>query len=279
MHKAMYGTIIGDMVGSIYERNPIRTKDFPFFSRDSRFTDDTVMTASVYRALKAYEKACDRASNQPSDKTASHPHDQADALEAFKDALIAEMRTLGRAYPRAGYGKKFIWWLFGDNPAPYGSYGNGSAMRVSPVGDFARSLEEALTLSKASAQVTHDHPEGIKGAQAVAASIYLARTGANKEEIRKYVHDNFYDMNFSLAEIWTDYKFDASCQGSVPQAIMCFLEGESFEDVIRNCIWLGGDCDTTAAIAGGIAAAYYGVEDWMVEEMKGRMGELGEGMM
>jgi ADP-ribosylglycohydrolase len=262
MNKATYGAIIGDMVGSIYERNPIRTKDFPFFSRDSHFTDDTVMTVAVSRALKAYDRDCD----------------QTQALQNFQAALIDEMRTLGRAYPRAGYGKKFIWWLFGDNPAPYGSYGNGSAMRVSPVGDFARSLDEALSLSKASAAVTHDHRSGIKGAQAVATAIYLARNGAGKDEIRQYVHETFYDMNFSLAEIWADYKFDASCQGSVPQAIMCFLEGDSFEDVIRNCIWLGGDCDTTAAIAGGIAGAYYGVDEWMVEEMRGRLGELGEGI-
>ena len=268
----MYGAIIGDMVGSLYERNPIRTKDFPFFHRDSHFTDDTVMTVAVYRALKVYQQAHEKACAKPHQETC----DESAALEAFKAALIAEMRTLGRAYPRAGYGKKFIWWLFGDNPAPYGSYGNGSAMRVSPVGDFARSLEEALTLSKVSAAVTHDHPEGIKGAQAVAAAIYLARTGANKAAIRRYVHENFYDMNFSLSEIWSDYQFDASCQGSVPQAIMCFLEGNSFEDVIRNCIWLGGDCDTTAAIAGGIAEAYYGVEDWMVVEAKERLGELGE---
>lgn len=260
MNNATYGAIIGDMVGSIYESNPIRTKDFPFFSRDSHFTDDTVMTVAVSRALKAYDRDCD----------------QTQALQNFQAALIDEMRTLGRAYPRAGYGKKFIWWLFAGNPAPYGSYGNGSAMRVSPVGDFARSLDEALTLSKASAAVTHDHPEGIKGAQAVAAAIYLAKSGADKDTIRQYVHKNFYDMNFSLAEIWDDYKFDASCQGSVPQAIMCFLEGDSFEDVIRNCIWLGGDCDTTAAIADGIAGAYYGIEEWMVEEVKRRLGELGE---
>ena len=252
MNKATYGAIIGDMVGSIYERNPIRTKDFPFFQRDSHFTDDTVMTLAVYRALKAYDRDCD----------------QAQALQNFQKALIDEMRTLGRAYPRAGYGGKFILWLFGDHPVPYGSLGNGSAMRVSPVGDDAQSLEEALTLSKASAEVTHDHPEGIKGAQAVAAAIYLAKTGADKEEIRAYIDSNFYDMHFTLAEIWPDYKFDATCPGSVPQAIMCFLEGESFEDVIRNCVWLGGDCDTTAAIAGGIAGAYYGIDDWIMEEIE-----------
>ena len=252
MKRATYGAIIGDMVGSIYERHNIRTKDFPFFQKHCHFTDDTVMTVAVSRALKAYDRDCD----------------QTQALQNFQAALIDEMRTLGRAYLRAGYGKKFIWWLFADNPAPYGSFGNGSAMRVSPVGDYARSLEEALTLSKASAAVTHDHPEGIKGAQAVAAAIYLARSGADKDAIRQYIHENFYDMDFTLAEIWEDYKFDATCQGSVPQAIMCFLEGNSYEDVIRNCIWLGGDCDTTAAIAGSIAGAYYGVDDWIMEEIE-----------
>ncbi len=254
MKRAMYGAIIGDMVGSIYEGDSIRTKDFPFFQKHCHFTDDTVMTVAVHRALDTFDRT----------------HD----LEAFKEALVCEMRTLGRAYPRAGYGKKFIWWLFGDNPAPYGSFGNGSAMRVSPIGDYAASLEEALTLSKASAQVTHDHPEGIKGAQAVAAAIFLAKSGASKEEIRAYIDSNFYDMDFTLAEIWPDYQFDATCHGSVPQAIMCFLEGESLEDVVRNCIWLGGDCDTTAAIAGGIAAAYYGVDDWMVVEMKGKLVDI-----
>ena len=250
----MYGAIIGDMVGSIYEKHPIRTKDFPFFQKHCHFTDDTVMTVAVYRALGDFDRAGD--------------------VKAFQDALVREMQTLGRAHPRAGYGKKFLWWLFEDNPGPYGSFGNGSAMRVSPVGDYAHSLEEALALSKASAAVTHDHPEGIKGAQAVAAAIYLARTGASKEDIRQYIQDHFYDMNFTLAEIQPDYKFDVSCQGSVPQAILCFLEGTSFEDVIRNCIWLGGDCDTTAAIAGGIAEAYYGVDEWMIEEAKKRLGDL-----
>ena len=247
-HSATYGAIIGDIVGSIYERQPIRTKDFPFLQKHCHFTDDTVMTVAVSRALGTFDVTGD--------------------TKAFQAALVREMRTLGRAYPRAGYGKKFIWWLFADNPAPYGSLGNGSAMRVSPVGDYARSLEEALTLSKASASVTHDHEEGIKGAQAVAAAIYLAKSGADKDAIRQYVHENFYDMDFSLAEIWEDYQFDATCPGSVPQAIMCFLEGTDFEDMIRNCIWLGGDCDTTAAIAGGIAAAYYGVDDWMMEEVE-----------
>lgn len=233
----MLGAIIGDIVGSVYEFDNIKTKDFPFYREDCFFTDDTVMTIAVKRALAVYDL---------------HKN-----LDEFKDALVDEMQRLGRKYPDRGYGGRFAQWLQMEDPQPYNSFGNGSAMRVSPIGDYAISIMEALNLAKASAEVTHSHPEGIKGAQAVAAAIFLARSGWYKEQIRKFIHTEFYPMNFTLDEIRADYGFDETCQGSVPQALMCFFEGNSFEDVIRNCISLGGDCDTTAAIAGGLAEAFY----------------------
>ena len=237
----MLGTIIGDVVGSIYEprRHHIKTKDFPLFSADSHVTDDTVMSCAVAEALYFY--------NQTKD------------INVFKIELIKSMRKFGNTYPHAGYGKAFKKWLKEDFPNPYGSYGNGSAMRVSPIAYVANSLQEAEDLAKASAEVTHNHPEGVKGAQAVAASIFLARKGYSKQKIKAYIVSNYYKLDFSLDGIRMHYKFDVSCQGSVPQAIVAFLESVSFEDAIRNAISIGGDSDTIAAIAGGIAEAYYGI--------------------
>lgn len=177
------------------------------------------------------------------------------------------MRELGHQYPDAGYGGMFYRWVLGYLDEPYGSYGNGSAMRVSPVAWAVDTLEEVETLAKWSAEITHDHPEGIKGAQAVAAAIFLARTGADKEEIRNYIQENYYNLNFTLDEIRPRYRFDVTCQGSVPQAIVCFLEAEDFEDAIRNAVSLGGDCDTQAAMAGAIAEAYFGIPDDLQEEV------------
>lgn len=232
----MKGAIIGDIVGSRYEFNNIKTKKFPLFSEQCGFTDDTVMTVAVARALMAGGK------------------DPA----ALANALIKEMRELGRAYPLAGYGSRFSWWLEMEEPRPYNSYGNGSAMRVSPCGFFADTLEEALALAETSAVVTHNHPEGIKGAKATAAAIFLARKGAEKETIREYIRENFYSLSESLDEIRPKYSFDESCQRTVPQAIQAFLESVDFEDALRNAISLGGDSDTIGAITGGIAWAYYG---------------------
>ena len=236
----MYGAIIGDIVGSKYEFRPIKTKDFPFVSRGCGFTDDTVMTIAVARALMKTRKWHLHCDYQP-----------------FKETLIAEMQDLGRRYPNAGYGGMFASWLESPDPAPYNSYGNGSAMRVSPCGLYAYGLYEALELAKASAEVTHNHPEGVRGAQAVAACIFLAKAGKTKKEIRGFVEDNFYKPLPSVDDIRPGYTFDVTCQGSVPEAIACFLESTSYEDAVRNAVSLGGDADTQAAIAGSIAWMYY----------------------
>jgi ADP-ribosylglycohydrolase len=168
------------------------------------------------------------------------------------------MQELGQRYPKAGYGGNFGWWLRQPNPKPYNSWGNGSGMRVSPVGLYAKTLDEALALAALTASVSHNHPEGVKGAQAVAACMFLCRDGKTKQEIKGYVEQNFgYNLNRTIAEIRPDYHFDVSCQGSVPEAIIAFLEGESFEEVIRLAISLGGDSDTIGAMAGAIAACMY----------------------
>lgn len=231
----MYGAIIGDIVGSKYEFNNIKTKDFPFISQGCEFTDDTVMTMAVANALLR-----SRTENR-----------------SFKPILIHEMQSLGRKYPYAGYGGMFSSWLFEADPRPYNSFGNGSAMRVSPCGLIAVTLDEAIALAKASAEVTHNHPEGIKGAEATAAAVFLARSGASKDAIGKYIRDHYYNLPQTLDEIRPTYWFNETCQNTVPQAIIAFLESENYEDAIRNAVSLGGDSDTLAAITGAIAWSYY----------------------
>ncbi len=233
----MYGAIIGDMVGSKYEFANIHTKDFPLFSAGCSYTDDSLMTIAVGKALL-------RAKAGESD---------------FKAALIGEMQHMGKEYPypQGGYGTRFSAWLRSEMPAPYRSYGNGSAMRVSPCGLLAATLEEALCLAEASAAVTHNHPEGIRGAQAVAAAIFLARTGVEKGALRDYLRANFYPLDRTLAQIRPHYHFDESCQGTVPEAIQAFLESTDFADALRNAVSLGGDSDTLGAITGSIAWSYY----------------------
>lgn len=232
--KGIIGAISGDIIGSVFEHSPIKSKDFHLFLPRSCFTDDTVMTLAVANWL--YE-----------DKDS-------------KDVLIKNLKHFGNMYPNAGYGGRFMDWLVQDSPEAYGSWANGSAMRVSPCAWVADSLEEAQELAKTSAIVTHDHPEGIKGALATSDAIYLARVGASKDEIRDHVEVRYgYDLSVSLDEIRPSYKFDISCKGSVPESIICFLEAEDFEDTIRNAISLGGDADTQAAIAGSIASAYWDV--------------------
>lgn len=229
----MLGAIVGDIIGSAYEFNNTKRKEFHLFTPRSKFTDDTVMTLAVARWL------CD-------DK------------EHRKETLVQRMQELGRRYPTAGYAGSFMRWLYNPEPQPYNSYGNGSAMRVSPVAFYAHSLQEALGLAKISAEVTHNHSEGIKGAQAIASSIYLARHGATKEEIKSYVEEQFhYDLSQQLDDIRPTYSYDMSCQHTVPQALLAFLEGANFEEVIRSAVSIGGDSDTIAAMAGGIAQAFY----------------------
>jgi ADP-ribosylglycohydrolase len=233
----MIGAIAGDIIGSIYEAHPIKTKDFPLFERRSRFTDDTVLTVAVADVLLHGGNYTDR------------------------------LREYYSRYPDAGYGGFFHTWARSSEPKPYGSFGNGSAMRVSPIGFAFDDLETVLREAKRSAEVTHDHPEGIKGAQAIAAAIFLARTNSSKAEITAFVSQNFgYRLDDTLETIRPDYQFDVTCQGTVPAALICFLQSTDFEDTIRNAVSLGGDSDTLACIAGGVAQAYYRVVPAYIEE-------------
>jgi ADP-ribosylglycohydrolase len=223
------GAIAGDIIGSIYEFNPIKTKVFPLFHPDCTFTDDSVLTVAVAKAIL----------------------DGRPYFEAVRD--------LGRQYPKAGYGGMFREWLQSSDPHPYNSWGNGSAMRASPVGFAFHRRQDVLREAAKSAEFTHDHAEGIKGAQATALAVYLARTGASKRDIRREIMDGFgYDLGRSLAKIRPAYGFNETCQRTVPEAIIAFLESESWEDAVRNAVSLGGDADTLACITGGIAEAFYG---------------------
>lgn len=229
----MLGAIIGDIVGSTREWHNVKTEDFELLPQGSRFTDDTVMTLAVAKWLM----------DDPSHKA---------------DSLVRIMQDMGRRYPNAGYGGMFRRWLNSDNPQPYGSYGNGSAMRVSPVGMYAKSLDEALELARITASVTHNHPEGIKGAQAVAAAVYMQFNEEFdvKGEVKRYVEANFgYDLDIKLEDIRNEYRFDASCQGSVPIAIMAFLQRYNAFDTLRLAISMGGDSDTIGCMATSIAYA------------------------
>jgi ADP-ribosylglycohydrolase len=241
----MYGAMLGDIVGSKYEFDNIKTKDFPLFSQGRRFTDDTVMTVAVAKAILTYLNA--------------HP-DAHEPGDDFAPVLIHSMQSFGRANPRAGYGRGFSNWIKSSQPTPYFSYGNGSAMRVSPCGLIATSLEEALSWARASAEVSHNHPEGIKGAEEVAAAIFLAKSGKTKEQIREIMTQRFDFHCDPLDEIRPSYSFDVSCQGSVPQALEAFFESTSCEDAVRNAVSIGGDSDTIGAIAGSIAWTYYTVQ-------------------
>ncbi|MBR4461501.1 MAG: ADP-ribosylglycohydrolase family protein [Erysipelotrichaceae bacterium] len=241
----MYGAIIGDIVGSRFEWDNILTKKFDLFTDHCFFTDDSVMTIAVGKALHESRK-----------------QNYAD----LNDQLVYWMHKIGKRYPDCGYGGHFYYWMFHDDAEPYNSFGNGSAMRTSYCAQIAESLEEALYLAEKCAAVTHNHPEGIKGAQAVTACIWLAKEGKSQEEIRCYVREHYYDMDFTLDGIRKSYRFDVTCQGSVPQAIEAFLEAVSFEDAIRNAISIGGDSDTIAAITGPIAEAYFGIPEGFIQE-------------
>ena len=248
----MVGAILGDMIGAPYEFDRgDKTKDFPLFCKGSGFTDDSVMTVAVAEALTD--------SLGKSDKE-------------IKKALVGSMQKWGRKYPDAGYGARFIHWLRAEDPQPYGSFGNGSAMRVSAAGWLYGSLEETRHAARLTAEVTHDHPEGIKGAEATASAIYLARNGKNKEEIKNYIIREFgYDLSRTCDEIRPTYHHVESCQETVPEAITAFLEGQSFEDVIRTAVSLGGDCDTLTCIAGSMAEAFYGVPKELEHECLKRL--------
>ena len=242
----MIGAIIGDIIGSRFEFNNKKTKDFELFAKECRPTDDSLMTLAIAKAIMEAEKIIRDSRDE-------------DYYTHIEKMTVLCMQELGRKYPDAGFGGMFFKWLFSDNPMPYNSFGNGAAMRISPVGFAAKTEEEACKLSKIVTGVTHNHKEGLKGAEAVAVAIYMARHGASKDEIKKKIEENYYDLDFRLDDIRPSYQFDVTCQGSVPQAIKAFLESISFEDAIRNAVSLGGDSDTIGAITGGIAEAYYGV--------------------
>ena len=257
----MLGAIAGDIIGSPYEfkRNNIKTTDFPLFSEISRFTDDTVMTFAIASALM-----------ESIPVRGGIPE-----MSAFADTVIDSMHRFGHAYPLIGYGPKFAQWLSSRERQPYGSFGNGSAMRVSPVAWAFDDLETVEVFAGISAMVSHNHPEGIKGAQATAAAIFLSRSGNTKQQIRDYITQKYgYDLSRRLDEIRPSYEFDATCQGSVPEAITAFLEGSSYEDTVCKAVSLGGDSDTIACIAGGIAEAFYnGVPEEIMHETFTRLDE------
>ena len=250
----MYGALLGDMIGAPYEFDRgDKTKDFPLFCKYSHFTDDSVMTIAVAEALLDFRFRED---------------------EDIKAGLVESMRKWGRKYPDAGYGRKFYHWLHARHPEPYGSYGNGSAMRVSSAGWLFDTLAETRHMARLTAEVTHNHPEGIKGAEATASAIFLARTGHSKEEIRDYIVREFgYDLSRTCDQIRPGYYHTESCQKTVPEAITAFLEGTDFEDVIRTAVSLGGDCDTLTCIAGSIAEAFYGVPAILEAECRSRLPE------
>jgi len=247
----MLGAIAGDIIGSEHEFNRVQSRDFELFTAESRFTDDTVLTCAVAQAILDARAA------------GSTTPDYGERILDF-----------GRRYPGRGYGGMFRRWLASDAPRPYNSFGNGSAMRVSPVGFAFDDEREVLEQARLSAIPTHDHPEGIKGAEAVALAIRLARNGAGKEVIRARIEREFgYDLQRTVEEIRPAYSFDETCQGSVPEAIVAFLDATDFESAIRNAIWLDGDADTQACIAGGIAEAAYGVPEEIEKEVRKRLPE------
>lgn len=251
----MYGAILGDIIGSPFEFDRgDKTKEFDLFTKGCDFTDDSVMTIAVGEALLAVGTEA--------------------TVKEIEEALVTNMQDWGKRYPYAGYGGRFRYWLRESNPKPYGSYGNGAAMRVSAAGWLYDSLERTREVARATANVTHNHPEGIKGAEATASAIYMARNGFSKEEIKEYIEREFhYNLDRTLDEIRPGYHMDETCQRTVPEAIIAFLESKDFEDAIRNAVSLGGDTDTLGAITGSIAEAFYGIPDVLIAECRSRIDE------
>ena len=251
----MYGAILGDIIGSPFEFDRgNKTKEFDLFTKGCDFTDDSVMTIAVGEALLAVGTEA--------------------TVKKIEEAVVTNMQDWGKRYPYAGYGGRFRYWLRESNPKPYGSYGNGSAMRVSAAGWLYDSLERTREVARATANVTHNHPEGIKGAEATASAIYMARNESSKEEIKEYIEREFhYNLDRTLDEIRPGYHMDETCQRTVPEAIIAFLESKDFEDAIRNAVSLGGDTDTLGAITGSIAEAFYGISDVLIAECRSRIDE------
>ena len=244
----MYGAIIGDIVGSKFEFDRgERSRDFELFTKRDDFTDDTVMSIAVAEALMNVGKDADE--------------------ETVKSELILSMKDWGHRFPNAGYGGRFATWIFSRKTEPYGSYGNGSAMRVSSVGWLYDSMERTREVARWTAEVTHNHPEGVKGAESIAAAIYLARTGASKDEIREYIEDGFgYNLSRTLDEIRPGYHHVEDCMRTIPEALECFFEADSYENTLRNVAYIGGDTDTLGAISGAVAEAFWGIPEPIVEK-------------
>ena len=253
----MLGAIIGDIVGSRFERHNHKSKDFDLFHPDCSVTDDSIMSLAIAKTISECGKDYDK----------------------LGQLAVKNMQELGRRYPDCGFGAWFFSWIHSDNPQPYNSFGNGAAMRVSACGLAANSLEMATYLSRKATEVTHNHPEGLKGAEATAVAVFMAKNGWSKLEIREYIEEHYYPLNFSLDEIRQAYQFDVTCQGTVPQAIVAFLEADSFEDAIRNAISIGGDSDTLGAITGGIAGAFYSISPQMREQALTYMDEELRGIL
>ena len=254
MKNGMIGAIVGDSAGSRFEWHNRKSKRFTFFKEKGKsrhpcfFTDDSVMTLAVAAAIMKWRE------------------NGGGAYDALSAETVMSMQNFGRRYPHAGYGGAFRRWLRDEFPQPYNSWGNGSAMRVSACGWAGQTLDEVKALSRAVTEVTHNHPEGIKGAEATAVATFLARTGKSMDEIKAVIVRDYYPLDFTLDEIRPAYEFDVSCQGSVPQALEAFFESTSFEDAIRNAVSIGGDSDTIAAITGAVAGAYYGVPEEIREK-------------
>lgn len=264
----MLGAIIGDIVGSRFERDNIKSKEFELFTEECSMTDDSIMTLAVAKTIMEVEgKGFDKDDNK--------------SIEYFlniEGSAIKNMQEIGRKYYYCGFGGMFYKWLFSSDPIPYNSFGNGAAMRISPVGFYFSDENEIEMLTKTITGITHSHEEGIKGAEAIVSAIFMARKGCSKEKIRDYINSEYYALDFKIDDIRDDYEFDVTCQGSVPQAITAFLESQSFEDAIRTAISIGGDSDTIAAIAGSIAEAYYGIPEELGKEALNYMDEYLQGI-
>lgn len=241
----MIGAIVGDVVGSRFEFHNHRDKEFPLFTNSCKVTDDSIMTTAIAIAVMDYKEH-----GRPLDEAAVH-----------------WMRRIGQPYKNAGYGGRFAQWMYSSDPQPYGSFGNGAAMRVSACAWAADTMADAMEMSDEVTKVTHNHPEGIKGARAITAAIFMARTGCSKDEIYEFIDQNYYSLNKSVNKIRETLQFDETCQGTVPVAIQCFYESEDFEDCLRLAISVGGDSDTIAAIACSIAEAYYGIPEEIREKV------------
>ena len=249
----MLGAIIGDIVGSRFEWDNHKDKHFELFTEDCRMTDDSIMTLAVAKAVLETERA--------KKYVADRQERNSEYYVLLEKMSIQYMQAFGRRYPDCGFSRAFYQWIVSEDPQPYNSYGNGAAMRISPVAYVGRTEKEIQDLSETVTGVSHNHAEGLKGAESTATATFMARSGSSKDEIRNWIAENYYPLDFTLDGIRNSYRFTTDCQATVPQAIVAFLESTSFEDAIRNAVSLGGDSDTLAAIAGAIAEAHYGIPE------------------